>query len=151
MLNLVIENPQTIAEALNSENSDKCKEAMAAEYESLIKNQTWTLVNRPKGKNVIGYKWVFVLKHKADGSVEKYKARLVAQGSSQKYNVDYKETFAPVVRHSVIRLFLSLATQHKLLVNHIDIVAAYLNGTWMKKSTCCNLLCLTITQAKYVN
>lgn len=128
MLNSIIENPQTIAEALGSENSDKWKEAMVREYESLMKNQTWTLVDRPKGKNIIGCKWVFSLKRKPDGSVEKYKARLVAHGCSQKYNVDYKETFAPVVRHSVIRLFLSLAAQHKLLVNHIDVVAAYLNA-----------------------
>lgn len=128
MLNSIIENPQTIADALNSESSDEWKDAMQKEYDSLIKNKTWTLVDRPNGKNIIGCKWVFALKRKPNGEVEKYKARLVAHGCSQKYNVDYQETFAPVVRHSVIRLFLSLAAQHKLLVNHIDIVAAYLNG-----------------------
>lgn len=128
MLNSIIENPKTIAEALNSASSDKWKEAMQKEYSSLIENKTWTLVDRPVDKNIIGCKWVFALKRKPDGSVEKYKARLVAHGCSQMYNVDYRETFAPVVRHSVIRLFLSLASQHKLLVNHIDIVAAYLNG-----------------------
>ena len=77
---------------------------------------------------MIGCKWVFALKRNPDGSVEKYKARLVAQGCSQKPNVDYKETFVPNVRHSTIRLILALSAKYKLLLNHIDIVAAYLNG-----------------------
>lgn len=93
-----------------------------------MKNKTWVLVDRLKSANVIGCKWVFAIKRRPDGSVEKYKARLVARGCSQKYNVDYKETFAPVVRHSTIRTILSLAVGYELLAHHIDIVAAYLNG-----------------------
>ncbi|CAD6997394.1 unnamed protein product [Ceratitis capitata] len=101
---------------------------MNAEYESLMRNGTWELVDRPKNGNIIGCKWVFSIKRNPDGSIEKYKARLVALGCSQKYNVDYCETFAPVIRHSTIRLILALAAKNKLLVNHVDIVAAYLNG-----------------------
>ena len=101
---------------------------MEIEYNSLINNKTWNIVDRPAAKNVIGCRWVFVIKRKPDGSIDKYKARLVAQGCSQKYNIDYRETYAPVVRHSTIRIVLALAVQHKLLVWHIDIVAAYLNG-----------------------
>lgn len=128
MLNSIIENPQTVAEALNSHDAVHWKKAMDVEYKSLMKNKTWMLVDRPDGCNVIGSKWVFAVKRKPDGSVEKYKARLVAQGCSQKYNIDYQETFAPVVRHSTIRILLAIAVKYKLLVNHIDIVAAYLNG-----------------------
>lgn len=128
MLNSIIENPNTVNEALNSENSLKWKEAMNVEYNSLIKNKTWQLVDKPINGNIIGCKWVFALKRKPDGSIEKYKARLVAHGCSQKHNVDYQETFSPVVRHSTIRLLLALSAKHQLLVNHIDIVAAYLNG-----------------------
>lgn len=128
MLNAVIENPTTIADALNSDNAGQWKHAMQVEYDSLIKNKTWELVDPPKSKNVISCKWVFVVKRKPDGSVEKFKARLVARGCSQKYNIDYKETYAPVVRHSTIRLVLALAAKYELMVNHVDIVSAYLNG-----------------------
>lgn len=57
---------------------------MQAEYDSLVKNKTWKLVDRPKGKNIVGCKWVFSLKRKPDGSVEKYK---VTQGCFQQPNV----------------------------------------------------------------
>uniref|UniRef100_W8AQ86 Retrovirus-related Pol polyprotein from transposon TNT 1-94 n=1 Tax=Ceratitis capitata TaxID=7213 RepID=W8AQ86_CERCA len=128
MLNSIIENPNSVSEALSSSEAKHWKKAMNAEYESLMRNGTWELVDRPKNGNVIGCKWVFSIKRNPDGSTEKYKARLVALGCSQKYNVDYCETFAPVVRHSTIRLILALAAKNKLLVNHVDIVAAYLNG-----------------------
>lgn len=128
MLNSVIENPQTVADALNSKEAIYWKKAMEAEYSSLLKNKTWILVDKPDRCNVIGSKWVFAIKWNPDGSVEKYKARLVAQGCSQKFNIDYHDTFSPVVRHSTIRILLALAVNYKLLVNHIDIVAAYLNG-----------------------
>lgn len=98
------------------------------EYDSIMKSKTWVLVDKPKSANVIGCRWVFVIKRKPDGSVEKYKASFVARGCSQKYNVDYQETFSPVVRHSTIRTILSLAVEHDLLIHHVDIVAAYLNG-----------------------
>lgn len=85
-------------------------------------------MDKPKGRNVIGSKWVFVTKHKADGSIEKFKARLVARGCSQKYSIDYFDTYAPVIRHSTIRMILSIAVHYNLLVHHIDIASAYLNG-----------------------
>ena len=127
-LNAVIENPKSVKEALKSDDANEWKSAMEKEYNSLMKNKTWILVDKPKGKNVIGSKWVFALKRKPDGSIEKYKARLVAHGCSQMYNVDYTETFAPVVRHTTIRTILALAAKMKLKMNHVDIVAAYLNG-----------------------
>ena len=88
MLNSVIENPKTVAEALNSENFIRWKEAMKTEYNSLIKNKTWNLVDKPSNVNVIGCIWIFSLKRKPDDSIKKYKARLVAHGCSQKYNTD---------------------------------------------------------------
>lgn len=127
MLNIVSENPKNIKEALSSEFADEWKNAMKKEYASLMKNGMWILVDKPHGKNIIGNKWVFALKKKPDGTIEKFKARLVAHGCSQKYSIDYEETFAPVVRHSTIRLVLAIAVHFKLLVSHVDIVAAYLN------------------------
>lgn len=75
----------------------------------------------------MGSKWVFTRKRNPDGSIEKYKFRLVAQGCSQKSNIDHQETYAPVVRFSTLRLLLSLVAPHRLLVYHIGNVAAYLN------------------------
>lgn len=121
-------NPNNVKEALQCANSMKWRDAMNKEYSSLVENNTWDLVNAPNNQNIIGCKWVFTTKRNADGDIEKYKARLVAQGCFQKENVDYFETYAPVVRHPTIRLILALAVQNKYFINHIDIAAAYLNG-----------------------
>eukprot|EP00253_Pinus_taeda_P015790 PITA_15790 len=77
---------------------DEWKEVMQKEYDALIKNGTWNLVDPPLGTKPIGYKWVYKNKYKADGSLEKHKARLVAKGFAQKEGVDYEETFAPTTK-----------------------------------------------------
>eukprot|EP00253_Pinus_taeda_P026597 PITA_26597 len=71
------------------------KDAMNEEYESIIKNDVWDVVPRPKDKFVVTSKWIYKIKHGADGSAKKHKARLVAQGFCQKEGVDYDEIFAP--------------------------------------------------------
>ena len=103
MVNSVIDIPKTVNEVLNCQDSNKWLEAMKVEYESLIRNETQDLVGKLVGKNIIGRKWVFALKYNVDGSNEKCKARVVAQECSQKYSIDFYETFAPVVRHLTIR------------------------------------------------
>ncbi|EOY08714.1 Cysteine-rich RLK (RECEPTOR-like protein kinase) 8, putative [Theobroma cacao] len=87
----------------------KWKEAMIEEMKALVKNETWELVTPPLGKKPVGCKWVFIVKHKADGSVERYKAKLVAKGFTQTYGVDYQETFALVAKMNTIRIMLSCA------------------------------------------
>ncbi|XP_055840140.1 uncharacterized protein LOC129907788 isoform X2 [Episyrphus balteatus] len=123
-----VPDPINVKEALESANAMKWRDAMRKEYSSLVENNTWDLVSEPKHQNIIGCKWVFATKRNADGEVEKYKARLVAQGCFQKENVDYFETYSPVLRHPTIRLILALGVQNQLFINHIDIAAAYLNG-----------------------
>jgi len=98
------------------------------EIESIEKNNTWTLVDLPKGAKPIGCKWIFKKKYHPDGSIDKYKARLVAKGFTQKPNIDYFDTFAPVTRISSIRVLLALAATHKLVIHQMDVKIAFLNG-----------------------
>ena len=72
-------------------------------------NNTWSLVELPQGKNTVGCKWVFTVKYKVDGSIERHKAHLVAKGFLQIYKIYYTETFTPVAKLNTIRILLSLA------------------------------------------
>ena len=101
---------------------------MHVEMEALNKNATWELVPLPKGKKVVWCRWVFTLKHKADGSIYHYKARLVAKGYTQTYGVDYTETFAPVAKLNTIRVLLSLAANHDWPLLQFDVKNAFLHG-----------------------
>ena len=86
------------------------RSAMEDEFDALQRNQTWTLVPRPPGTNIVGSKWIFKTKFRPDGSVDKHKARLVARGFTQQYGIDYYDTFSHVVKPAVtVRLVLSLA------------------------------------------
>ncbi len=111
-----------------SPNAKEWQEAADLEYESLMENETWDSVELPKDRKAIGSRWVFKVKHQSDGRVERYKCRLVAKGYSQKYGVDYDETFSPVVRFSSIRTLLYFAVQNNLHVHQMDVVTAFLNG-----------------------
>lgn len=84
-------------------------DAMDDEMQALIKNQTWDLVPKPKNVKPITCKWVYKLRRKLDGSVDSYKARLVAQGFLQKYGEEYEETFSPVAKKTSVRVVISLA------------------------------------------
>ena len=86
---------------------------MVEEYHSIIKNDVWEVVSRTNDKLVVSLKWIFKTKHSAYGSIEKYKARFVARGFSQKEGIDYEETFAPVARYTYIRTIISLAFNMK--------------------------------------
>lgn len=90
-----IVEPQNYAEAAPIR---EWRGAMLQEYKALEKNGTWTIVELPKDKRPIGCRWVYKVKYKVDGTIERYKARLVAQGYTQIEGVDYHETFAPVAK-----------------------------------------------------
>ncbi|KAL5560861.1 hypothetical protein UlMin_030608 [Ulmus minor] len=106
-----IENqePQSYEEALRHLNSKEWKIAMKAEMDSLIKNQTWTLVEKPTKQKIVGCKWIYKLKEGTDeGKQKKYKARLVATGYTQREGVDYTDVFSTIVKYKTSRLVLAL-------------------------------------------
>jgi hypothetical protein len=105
------------------------KMAMKDEYDALIANKTWDLVPRPANANVIRSLWIFRHKKKSDGSFERYKARLVGNGSNQQVGVDCGETFSPVVKPATIRTVLSIAISKSWCLHQLDVKNAFLHGT----------------------
>ncbi|GJV20114.1 ribonuclease H-like domain-containing protein [Tanacetum coccineum] len=101
---------------------------MCDEYKALIDNNTWVLVPRPPNVNIVRSMWVYKHKYNADGSLNRYKARLVANGRSQQQGIDCDETFSPVVKPATIRTILSLAVSRQWLIHQLDVKNAFLHG-----------------------
>ena len=98
------------------------------EYNSIMKNGVWEVVPRPEGKSVVNSKWLYKIKHVADGSIEKFKARFIARASSQVEGVDYDETFAPVARFSSIKAMISVVAEMGWKIHQMDVKTVFLNG-----------------------
>ena len=101
---------------------------MKEELDALTKNHTWDLVTLPPGQFVVGCKWIYKIKTRSDGSIERYKAYLVAKGFTQEYEIDYEETFTPVARISYVRAFLAVAAASKWDIFQTDVKNVFLNG-----------------------
>lgn len=126
-----IREPRTIAEARKSKEWPHWKNAIDDEMKSLEENHTWHLVQKsalPRDKKCVNSRWVLKVKYNADGSIERYKARLVAQGFTQRSGIDYNETFAPVVKFNSIRLIIAIAVARNLPIHQFDIKTAFLRG-----------------------
>src|SRR6202034_467602 len=121
-------DPKSLGEARKRSDWSRWDDAMKKEYDALIKAGTWTIVEKPPGKNVVSCKWVFRIKRDASGGVEKYKARLVARGFTQIYGIDYTETFAPVAKLSSLRTILAIAARNDWPIEVFDFNSAFLNG-----------------------
>lgn len=121
-------DPDTVAEANGSPNATDWKTAMDDEIKSHAENITWSLTELPHNRKPIKAKWVFKTKSDDRGNIVRYKARLVAKGCSQKFGIDYSETFSPVVRYNSIRYLLALAVQRGLHIHQMDAVTAFLQG-----------------------
>jgi len=126
--------PCTYKHAMASQHADYWKAACDEEYEALVKNRTWDLVQRTPTMNIIQNKWVFDVKVKqkpltqGPPEIERFKARLVARGDSQVYGINYDEVYAPVVRFVSLRIVLHLAAINDLEIEQGDFCNAFLNG-----------------------
>ncbi|CAL8167923.1 unnamed protein product [Prunus armeniaca] len=118
---------------------------MDEEMLALQKNATWELMPLPQRKNKVGCWWIYTMKLKADESIERYKVKLVAKGHTQKYGVDYEETFAPVAEINTIRVLLSLVAILDWPLHQFDDKNAFLHGdleeeVYMDLPQGCNLV-----------
>jgi hypothetical protein len=123
--------PTTVCGALAD---PQWRRAMEAEYAALQANHVWDLVPPPLDANVVTEKWIFKLKLNGDGSLERYKARYVLRGFTQRPGVDYDETFSPVVKPATIRTVLALSRDWS--VHQLDVANAFLHGTLMETVYC---------------
>jgi Reverse transcriptase (RNA-dependent DNA polymerase) len=103
------------------------KNTMFEEMKALVKNDTWDMVSRPSGKNTVGCKWVYSIKHTPEGKVDRFKVRLVAKGYTQTYGVDYEETFAPVAKMNTIRTLISCAVNSRWDLCQLDVKNVFLH------------------------
>jgi hypothetical protein len=104
------------------------KAAIRSEFTSLHDKGTFRMADLPLGRHAIGNKWVFKIKYNPDGSVNRFKARLVAQGFSQRLGVDYSNTFSPIVKLSTLRTFLALMAARGMHAHSFDIETTFLNA-----------------------
>ena len=120
-----IEVPKLVDKALKDMNG---RQAMLKEMRALKKCHTWELVPRPQGVASIGCRWILNVKYKADGTLERYKARLVTKGYTHSYGIDYLKTFSPVAKMSTVRILLSLTAYFGWNLQRLDKKNAFSHG-----------------------
>ena len=120
--------PKTVGAALSGPDYLDWKDAMQKEYDALMQQGTWVLVDPPPNVHVIDTKWIFRVKTKGDGTFERFKARLVARGFKQIEGLDYDETYAPVGRYTTSRILLAMACEKDWEIHQMDVDTAFLYG-----------------------
>ena len=121
-------DPLTLSQATKRSDWPKWEAAIKEELKSLEAFSTFEVVDLPPGKRPVGCKYVFKIKYRPDGSIDKYKVRLVAQGFLQQEGIDYNEIFAPVVDSTSMSLLLAIANQENWECEQMDVVTAFLHG-----------------------
>lgn len=101
---------------------------METELAALVQTGTWKLVDLPPNTTPIGCIWVYKIKHHADGSIERFKASLVAKGYNQIEGLDYFDTYSPVVKLTTVRPVIALASIHHWFIHQLDVNNAFLHG-----------------------
>lgn len=120
-----LDDPTTFEDAVKE---TKWVKAIESEMQSIMKNDTWELVDPPEGIKPIDVKWLFKTKLNERGEVDKYKARLVVKGYAQRKGIDYNEIYAPVARWDTVRSILAMAAQKGWIIYQLDVKCAFLNG-----------------------
>jgi len=127
------EDPTTYRQAVNSSLKEQWTSAIDDEINALKKNNTFDVVDKLTGRNIVGSKWVFKTKRNADGTLERFRARAVAQGFSQAPGFDFVDTFAPVIRYESLRLLLAICARNKWRPRQFDVKSAFLYGKHPQK------------------
>ena len=125
MRKCIVTQPSSFKEEVQQPN---WVDAMVAEYDSIVKNSAWEIVPRLVNKPTVGWIWIYKVKHVPDSSVEKYKAKFLAQGFSQIEGIYYDKTFSHVSRYSSIRSILALSTLMSWRIHQTDVKILFLNG-----------------------
>ncbi|KAF3660861.1 hypothetical protein FXO37_13199 [Capsicum annuum] len=112
---------------MTSSDSSFWKEAVDSEIDSILSNHTWELVDLPPENKPLGSKWIFKWKMKTDGTIHKYKTRLVVKGFKQKEGLDYFDTYLPVTRITSIQILIALIAVYGLEIHQMDVKTAFLN------------------------
>ncbi|CAI7793095.1 unnamed protein product [Closterium sp. NIES-54] len=120
--------PATVQQALGGVHKEKWREAMDKELKALQERNTWKVVpiGVARNKTILTGKWVFRVKTKADGTIDKFKARWVVRGFDQEHGRDFTETFAPVSQHTSLRILLAVAAMKRKKLRQIDVANAFL-------------------------
>jgi hypothetical protein len=124
MSNIIDSKPSIFEEVAEKQ---EWKDAMMEEYQSIMKNDVCEVVPRPEGKSIVTSKWIYKIKHAADDNIEKYKARFVARGFSQREGKDYDETFALVAKYISIRSIIAITSAMGWKLHQMDVNTAFLN------------------------
>jgi hypothetical protein len=136
-----IKEPKSYSDAVSDPMfGSQWEKAIEEEKQNLLSHGTWEFVDAgeiPRARKPTGCRWVFKVKHHPNGLPSRFKARLVAQGFSQTYGIDFTETYAPTLRLNSLRLLLALCAIHDWELHQLDIVGAYLEETWMRRPTTC--------------
>ncbi|CAN1754083.1 Retrovirus-related Pol polyprotein from transposon TNT 1-94 [Linum perenne] len=122
---VVTQEPNSYSEAVK----DLCwRTAMEEELSALDANQTWDIVPLPSGKKPVGCRWVYKIKLRSDGTIERHKARLVAKGFTQVYGIDFLDTFSPVAKINSVKSLLAVASAKQWHLQQMDVSNAFLHG-----------------------
>ena len=117
--------PDNYHDVMRSPDRDLWLKGMSDEYMAHIDNQTWTLVPHPPDAAIVDSRWTYAIK---DEDPPRYKARFCAKGFSQRYGINYEETYAPVVKAETLRVLFAVAAHRKYQIHGMDAVTAFLNS-----------------------
>ena len=146
-MNAVVHEPSTYKEA---SGVLEWQLAMSEELAALDRTGTWDIVLLPSHTVPITCKWVFKIKTKSDGSIERYKAHLVARGFQQTHGKDYDETFAPVAHMTTVRTMIVVAATRSWTISQMDVKNVFLMVICMKRSICSPHQVLILLQGMFV-